>query len=246
MQAGEKFGTLFKLSVLIIYYNRIYEFSTLIIDHSLGECHSVFHKSKSTFGYISCIVNTWMMSTIKFKTQYCEHFIHSTNILFGILDWISFAKEQTLLFKTICFKVLRVWNFFWEHLLNIDPPLQVVWKIEVLKWSFPLELITIEVTTRYHNKLMLKDAKVKEELVKLLKGLLKSGTFLWTHFIRDTCQLSAEWGDFFFNCKSDVLMKFCNHLLLFHINDHNWKLNCLIEFDVGFILWTVALEIVHA
>lgn len=67
-----------------------------------------------------------------------------------------------------------------------------------------------------------------------------------THFISDTSELSAESSDLVFNCKPNVLMELSHHLLLLDINDDNWQLDRFVELNIGLVLLTVALEIIHA
>jgi hypothetical protein len=63
--------------------------------------------------------------------------------------------------------------------------------------------------------------------------------------ILDSSQLSTEFCDLCFYSRLYISVKFTYHFLVFNIYYYNWKLNYFIEFDFGFVFWTIAFKVIY-
>ena len=66
------------------------------------------------------------------------------------------------------------------------------------------------------------------------------------HVIRDSGELSAEWGESLISCESNVLMEFSLNDLFLDINNHNWQFDALVKLKLILIFGAVCFDIINA
>ena len=206
----------------------------------------MLNQFQSYLSYIPCIVYSRVMPSDKLEATPLKHVSHSEFARFSI--YYAFVVNPFALhvecFAVVFYCFLHLFDR-WEDLLKIDPPLKVIRPEYILVLTLSFELIAIVVPAGNKDKLMLQNSFLMEELVELAHRLREGWISLAiNHVFGNAAKLSAERSQLVHSWLN-ICMELCHHFFLFQVYYHDWKLNCLIEDERFFFLFSaIGLQVV--